>query len=220
MFIQGSQSVGWDLRSINPVPTIAERVYALYAFLLLFVVVGWITELWRTLGFSSRTTRWRLKQALQHLRDGEVSALDSIAATFTKATPEAGLRIWADIPSESNRPIFLNVIKDGDEHFRIVAGRIELILGHMRRSLVFSGILLAAYFFFEASNIMRGISQEKASSFAALVAGGYQEISSHLGMGLVFIGAIYAIYWHFRARLARRRHDWENFCAHAKRLMH
>lgn len=220
MSIQGSQSVGWDLHTIESVPTLAERIYALYVLLLVVLIVIWIAELWRMLGLSSRATRWRLKQALQHLRDGEVSALDSIAATFRKATPEAGLRIWADISSESEQSAFLNVIKDGDEHFRIVAGRIELILGHMRRSLVFSGILLAAYFFFEASNIMRGISQEKASSFAALVAGGYQEISSHLGMGLVFIGAIYAIYWHFRARLARRRHDWENFCAHAKRLKH
>lgn len=217
MFIQDSQPVvGWDLRSIEQVPTLADRLYALYVLLLMVMCIAWIAELWRLLGFSSRHTRWRLKQALQQLSEGQVSALAGIAAKLRKATPEAGLRRWAGIAPDSSRPMFLQAITDADEHFKIVAGRIELILSHMRRSLVFSGILLGAFACFEIANLMKGMYQEKARSFAIVAS--YQGTATQLGAGLLFLAVIYVVYWHFRARLARRHHDWESFCAHVEQL--
>lgn len=217
MFIQDSQSVGWDLRTIYGAPTLAERLYALYVLAFVFLVAVWSIKIWRRLGLTSRLTNLRLIQAFQLLRDGQIPELISLARKFKKSAPEAGLRKWAEFASESDRSAFLKVIEDSAGYFKHVADQIGLTINNLRRLFILSVILLAALFFYEAANVFAGVSAEKATGIAAL-AGAYEEIALRMGAGSLFLGGLYSVYWHFSVRLEHRRRDWERFCAQVRRF--
>ena len=217
MLVQEGQTVGWDPRAFPVYYSLADRLYVFYSFGVVLLIGIWAIEFWRILGFSSHRTQLQLRRALALLRDGDFLGLASTAKKFRTASPEGGLRSWERLSAEIDRAAFFRVITDAEGIFALVADTMSATLLNLRRLVVLSGVLLAAWFSFQASYVFRGISLEKATGLAT-IAGGFQEALQRCWVGLLLLAAFYVVYWHFSTRLDRRRREWEHFCSQAKQL--
>jgi hypothetical protein len=202
-------AVGWDPLYIDHQMPVIPKLFVLYLFATLIILIARSLKLGWRLGWFSNFRHSTLDQIAQRIHEQDLDSASALAAKLPSIIPEAGLRNWSSPPGKDQNTT-IQALRRAEDKFTYSWEHCIASVDAMRRTSN-SIINLAVFVFLTGfGNLFRQLSMVKYFGLGE-VAGYTSEILVVQAIAFFVCSLVYAASSVFEKKLMRRRTRWNYF---------